>query len=511
MPAELTHPGETTIPRLLGHRIRTAPEAVAVVCDGRSLTYRELDTRVHRLARALTAAGVGREAVVGLAVSRSADLVVALLGILHCGAAYLPLDPRYPGERLRTLLADAGPSLVLTDTASAGDLPATGAPYWCVDVLDLAPHPDGHRDADTDAHPPVHPDNAAYVMYTSGSTGTPKGVAITHANVVHGILRLAPLVGMRPGAKMLAGTSVNFDVSVFELLTALSTGATVEVVRDVLAIAERGRWSGTVLHTVPSVFAEVLDRFDPEIEVETAVFAGEGLPAWLVERVRRAVPGVRVINAYGQAESFYASMFVVPDGDPAEGNVPIGKPLEHIRAVVLDAMLTPVAPGRTGELYVGGMVGRGYYRRPGLTADRFVADPFGDQGARMYRTGDLARWNADGDLELLGRVDTQLKLRGVRIEAAEIESTLMRHPAVAHAVITLRHGGESRSARLVAHVVPDVSAGHDEDALRPRALRRFVADRLPEIMIPSEFVLIDRIPLTPNGKLDRAALNPGSG
>ncbi len=489
-----------SVPELVARQVFRTPDAVAVVCDDVRLTYRQLADRADRLARRLTRAGVTPESVVALALPRSADLVVALLGILRSGAAYLPVDPRYPAERLRHLLADTGPGLLLTDTATAAVLPTHTVPVCLVDEPDQA---DG---AGPGLPAPPRPDQLAYVMYTSGSTGTPKGVALTHANVVNGVCGLAETAGTRPGVTMLAGTSINFDVSVFEVFTALSTGATVEMVRDVLVLAERGGWSGGVLHTVPSVFAELIDQVSGRLRADTLMFAGERLPSELVRRVREAVPGAAIVNAYGQTESFYATTCTVPDDWEGTG-VPIGRPIGNMRAYVLGPGIVPVPPGTPGELYVAGSVARGYTGRPGTTAERFVADPFGAPGSRMYRTGDMARWNADGQLEHLGRGDGQMKLRGFRIEPAEIEAALVGHPGVAHAAVALRSVPASRGSRIVAYIVPAAPAdGGPAPGPSPRALRRHVADRLPDYMIPAVFVTLDRLPLAPNGKLDRAGL-----
>jgi len=579
---------DVTIPALVGRQVAATPDAVAVLSAGRSLTYRELDARADRLARELVRAGARPESVIGLALPRTADLVVALLGVLKSGAGYLPIDLRYPSQRLGYLLSDAGPDLILTDSGSVPALPAHSVPCCLLDLLDLdgpgrdgpgsdgpgsdgpgrdgpgrggrgrgGPGRGGAEDAGTGpAGTVLRPANLAYLMYTSGSTGTPKGVAISHANIVNGVSRLATVMGLRPGSRVLAGTSINFDVSVFEVFAALSTGATVEVVRDVLVLGERGGWTGTVLHTVPSLFAEVLDQTAGRIDVDTVVFAGESLPAGLVQRVRQAMPAATVVNAYGQTESFYATTFTVPAGWDGAGGVPIGTPLGNMRTYVLGPGLAPVPPGVVGELYVAGAVGRGYHARPGLTAERFVADPFGPPGQRMYRTGDLARWNPDGQLEHLGRGDTQLKLRGFRIEPAEIEAALVTHPGIAHAVTMLRPSPGSGGHRLVAYIVPanpgadpapgsdpapgadpapgvDPAPGADSDHgagagpvadsddgadsdhgagggpaadLDVRKLRRFVADRLPAFMIPATFVVLDRLPLGANGKLDLARL-----
>ncbi|MCF4140750.1 amino acid adenylation domain-containing protein [Streptomyces sp. Tue 6430] len=483
-----------------------------MVAEGETLTYREVVFRADRLARELAGRGVGPESVVAVSLPRSADLVVALLAVLKAGGAYLPVDPRYPGHRLAAIFDEARPRLVLTDSATAGVLPAHDAPDVLLDALDLSGE-------DTGPGIPLHARQLAYVMYTSGSTGKPKGVAITHACVVNGVLRLASRVGMGPGKRLLAGTSVNFDVSAFEIFTTLATGGVVEVVQDVLALGDRKDWSGAVISTVPSVFAELVDEISGRTSVETVVFAGEALPASLVERTRDAFPGVRVVNAYGQSESFYATTFTV-DGDARgrTGSTPVGTPLGNMRTYVLGPGLAPVPPGAIGELYVGGTVGRGYHGRAAPTAERFVADPFGPPGVRMYRTGDLARLDDEGRLEYVGRGDAQVKVRGFRIEPAEVEAALTAHPGVARAVAVARDGRGGTGRRLVAYVVPaaggdgtTADGGDGTTADGPSGpdtgeLRAFVSERLPDFMVPSALVVLDRLPLAPNGKLDRAAL-----
>ncbi|MBJ3810208.1 non-ribosomal peptide synthetase [Streptomyces flavofungini] len=504
-----------TIPGLFEEQAARTPDAVAVVFDEQQLTYAELDTRANRLARELIKQGAGPETIVGLALPRSADLVVGMLGILKSGAGYLPIDPAYPSARLGSILAEAAPRFVLTDSATTGVLPASEVPHVHLDALGL----DGARGGpvtDADRLAPLRPDGIAYVMYTSGSTGTPKGVVITHANVVNGVTRLARRVAGGPGSRMLAGTSVNFDVSVFETFTTLCSGGTVEVVRDVLVLAERDSWSGSVISTVPSVFDELLPQIAARTKVETLVFAGEALPAALVGRIREALPGVRVVNAYGQSETFYATTFALAADEPwsEAASAPIGTPIGNMRTYVLGPGLTPVPAGVVGELYVAGNIGRGYHGRAALTADRFVADPYGPAGGRMYRTGDLARWNADGQLEYVGRGDAQVKVRGFRIEPAEIEAALTAFPAIAQAAVVVHDGGGSVGRRLVGYVVPTapdgtVGAGGARStgrAVDMTELRDFVMGRLPEYMVPAAVVVLDRFPLAPNGKLDREAL-----
>ncbi|WP_405567359.1 amino acid adenylation domain-containing protein [Streptomyces sp. NBC_01167] len=502
---------DLTVPALVEQQAAQRPDAVAVVFDDTSLTYRDLDTRANRLARDLVARRVGPESLVAVCLPRSADLVVALLAVLKAGAAYLPIDPKYPSARLDFILADARPTLLLADTATVGILPAADTPTLLFDDPARTPADGGSPNG-------PRPDQAAYVMYTSGSTGTPKGVVISHRTVVNAVTSLASAAAITRATRTLAGTSVNFDVSVFELFTTLSAGGTVDIARDVLVIGERGGWSGGVISTVPSVFAELLDQTPGTIHAETVVFAGEALPAALVQRVRDTIPGVRVVNAYGQTESFYASSFPLPaTAGTAPGNAPIGSPIGNMRTYVLGPGLQPLPPGVVGELYVAGHLARGYHRRPGLTAERFVADPYGPPGSRMYRTGDLARWNSAGQLEYVGRGDAQVKIRGFRIEPGEIEAALTAHPEVVQAVAVVRDG-PGGGKQLVGYVVPAGAASeHSVDGLgdlevdmtaglSARDLRRFVAGRLPEFMVPSAFVVLDRLPLAPNGKLDHKAL-----
>ncbi|MCQ4212556.1 non-ribosomal peptide synthetase, partial [Streptomyces longispororuber] len=486
---------DVTVHGLVEAQTARTPDEVAVVAGDASLTYREVNARADRLARALAGRGAGPESVVAVSLPRSADLVVALLAVLKTGAAYLPVDPKYPSHRLAAVFDEARPCLVLTDSETVAVLPPHDAGDVLLDTLDL-PATDT-----TGPELPCHTEQLAYVMYTSGSTGKPKGVAITHRNVVNGVLRLASRVGLAPGKRLLAGTSVNFDVSVFEIFTTLATGGVVEVVRDVLVLGERDGWRGSVISTVPSAFAELVDEIAGRTDVETVVFAGEALPASLVAKTRNAFPGVRIVNAYGQSESFYATTCTLTgDPDDAAGSVPVGTPLGNMRTYVLGPGLAPVPQGTVGELYVGGNVGRGYHGRAALTAERFVADPFGPPGARMYRTGDLARLDGAGRLAYAGRSDAQVKVRGFRVEPGEVEAALTAHPGVAQAAV-LAHDrpGSGTGTRLVAYVVPT-------GTLDTKELHDFVARRLPDFMVPSAVTVLDRLPLAPNGKLDRAAL-----
>ncbi|WP_282794117.1 non-ribosomal peptide synthetase [Streptomyces sp. CC224B] len=491
---------DVTVHGLIEAQAARTPDEIAVVSEGVTLTYRDVVDRSDRLARALVDRGVGRESMVGVALPRTADLVVALLAILKAGGAYLPVDPKYPSHRLAAIIKEARPRLVLTDSETAGVLPEHEAPDVLLDTLDLGkdvPAPDV----------PVDPGQSAYVMYTSGSTGKPKGVAVTHAHVVNCVRHLASIVGMGPGKRILAAASINFDISAFEYFMTLSVGGVVEVVEDVLVLGERKDWSGSVIHTVPSVFAELVDDIAGHTRVETLVFAGEALPAALVEKTRDAFPGVRIVNAYGQTESFYATTHIIDDGDTRVpvGSAPIGVPLGNLRGYVLGPGLAPVPPGVVGEIYIAGCVARGYHGRAVLTAERFLPDPFGPAGERMYRTGDLGRFTTDGVLEYVGRGDAQVKVRGFRIEPAEVETALAAHPGVAQAAVIARDGrGAGAGKQLVAYVVPAGPGGYGGP--ETRELHAFVAERLPDFMVPSAFVLLDKLPLGPNGKLSRAEL-----
>ncbi|MDN3028478.1 non-ribosomal peptide synthetase [Streptomyces sp. S.PB5] len=491
-----------TVPELVAEQAARTPDATAVVSGGTELTYRELDTRAARLAAALRDRGVGPDVLVAVALPRTADLVVALLAVLKAGGAYLPIDPNYPSARVDLLLATAEPALVLTDYDTAATVAGSEKPVLHLDDLSLeGPAPDA-----PDVR--VGPDHLAYVMFTSGSTGTPKGVAVTHAGVVNGVRDLRRTVRVEAGSRMLAATSVNFDVSVFEIFTALTAGASVEVVRDVLELAERGSWSGTTISAVPTVFSALLDQIGTDglhLDVETVVFAGEALSADLVSKVQGTLPGVRVVNAYGQTESFYATTFTLPQEPAGTGAIPVGRPLANMHTYVLGPELTPVPPGVVGELYVGGLLARGYHHNGPVTAERFVPCPFGPAGARMYRTGDLARWDEHGRLKYEGRADTQVKVNGIRVEPTEIETVLGRHPAIAQAAVTVRED-HSGTARLVGYVAPAAAEDGSAAAVTVADLRRFVAERLPDYMVPALFVVLERLPLTPSGKLDRGAL-----
>jgi nonribosomal peptide synthetase DhbF len=454
----------------------------------------DLNRRANRLAHRLIGLGVGPDRLVAVAMPRSADRVFAVLAVAKTGAAYLPIDPDYPSDRIGYLLSDAAPSLVLV----SGDLPVdTDVPTIDVDLLDVHGHPDTDP-TDADRTTPLAVDHPAYVIYTSGSTGRPKGVLVPHRGIAGMVANYRERYDIGPGGRVLQFVSPSFDVSVAEFCLALLTGACLVVPARATAGAELGELLAkreiTHVNMPPSVLASVPRLRLPALRV--LVVGGEQAPTelidfWAADR--------RVINAYGPTEATVdvAGAVCVPNSV----SPPIGRPIASAMAYVLDAALRPLPAGVTGELYVAGSgVAIGYLNRPDLTATRFVADPFGAPGTRMYRTGDLARWRADGQLEFVGRTDNQVKLRGFRIELGEIESTLARHPSVDRAAVLVREDRPG-DRRLVAYLVP--TAGRQ---VEPAELRAHAASALPDYMVPSAFLSRPEFPLTPNGKLDRDAL-----
>ncbi|MBP2405989.1 non-ribosomal peptide synthetase [Streptomyces syringium] len=501
-------PPAGTLTALLESAAARHPEAVAVRDRIRSLTYGELHERANRLARLLIGRGAGPERTVGLLLPRSADTIVAMLAVLKTGAAYLPLDPAYPAERLRYMIDDARPSCVLTSAADTGrDLGGLSAPLLVLDAPDTVRElgrcsPQAPTDADRTA--PLLPAHPAYVIYTSGSSGTPKGVVVPHHNVVPLIAWASAEFGAEALAHTLAATSFSFDVSVAEIFPALATGGSVEVVGNLLSLLDSDppRWSGGLLCAIPSVFAKLMDFSDLRLSARTLSMAGEALPAAIADRVGETMPGTWLLNVYGPTEATVYATAWSSDAAPAGHTPPIGRPLRHVRAYVLDGSLQPVAPGRRGELYLAGDgLARGYLRRPGLSAGRFVADPFGPPGSRMYRTGDLARWREDGHLDFLGRVDGQVKINGFRIELGELEAVLAGHPGVAEVMASVVKDAAG-DARLVAYAVP--AAGAPPHAVE--RLRDWAAERLPAHLVPGEVSVARSLPRTPSGKLDREAV-----
>ncbi|MER5622347.1 amino acid adenylation domain-containing protein [Streptosporangium sp. NPDC002544] len=496
-------PAPRTVPELFAEQVAADPSAVAVVHAGRSLTYGELDGRADRLARLLAGRGAGPERIVAVAVPRSAETVVAILAVLKSGAAYLPLDLDHPAERVRTMVEDAAPILILTTTEVAERLPG-GVPLVTLDAPDtVAPLAERPRTLRSD---PAHP---AYVIYTSGSTGRPKAVVVPHTGLYDMVLTQRERLGAGPGTRVLQFASFSFDGAFWELMLALLSGGTL-----VVATAEE-RAPGAPLAeligserlthlTLPPTALTVLPA-DAVPEGTTLVVAGEACPPGLV---REWSAGRRMFNGYGPTESTIGATMtraLTPD-DARTGTVPIGRPFRSVRAYVLDDRLRPAPVGVPGEIYLAGpRLARGYLRRPGLTGERFVADPYGPPGTRMYRTGDRARWLPGGELEYAGRADDQVKIRGFRVELGEVEAVMSGHPAVDTAAAAVS-GGTRGDLRLVGYLVPTASGGPD-----PAQLRAFLRARLPEHMVPSAFVTLERLPLTVNGKVDRRALPEPTG
>ncbi|HEY0553301.1 MAG TPA: amino acid adenylation domain-containing protein, partial [Thermoanaerobaculia bacterium] len=480
------------------------PEAVALVApDGRErLSYRELNARAAALAGRLRALGVGPEGLAGVLMDRTVELVVALLAVLKAGGAYVPIDPHYPEERRRFLLADSGAAVVLTRAALlpllAGGAGA-GAKVLCLDAA-----PEESAGASPPAHPAQEsPGNLAYLIYTSGSTGRPKGVAIEHRSAVALVTWARDVFPPADLDSVLAATSICFDLSVFELFVPLSCGGSVRLVENALALIGGGFEGLTLINTVPSAMTELVNADAVPVSVRTVNLAGEPLSRALVDRIHAPGRVGRVLNLYGPSEdTTYSTWAAIPRGTAAAPS--IGRPVAGTGAYLVDSRLAPVPLGVPGELVLAGAgLARGYHGRPELTAERFLPDPFATEpGGRIYRTGDLARHRGDGEIEFLGRIDHQVKLRGFRIELGEVEAVLTSHPAVERVVVaTYAYGPED--VRLVAWAMPAPG-----QAVEGEAVRAWAGERLPEFMVPAAVVVLAALPLTPNGKVDRRALPP---
>ncbi len=497
--------------QLFESQARRSPDATAVAFSRSSLTYAELDLRANRLAWHLQDLGVGPDVRVGVCLDRSLDLAMALLAVLKAGGGCVPLDPSYPRERLAFMVGDAGLPVVLTSAALVQRLPADGVGHVLLDgdsaewsTRPVAPPPSQ-----------VGPDHVAYVIYTSGSTGRPKGVLLTHRGLVNHHRVAAELYGLGPGDRALQFCSIGFDASIEEIFPTWAAGATVVFRTDEVPILGRGwlAWLASerisVLNLPTAYWHEWgrdLERLGEVVpgDVRLVVVGGEkaqgaALRTWLGVGGDRA----RWVNAYGPTEATcMTTVYEHPPGTTAEGgDPPIGRPLPHTTAHVVDEQGRPAGTGAVGELMIGGLgLARGYLNHPELTADRFVAGTAAE-GGRRYRTGDLVRMLPSGDLEYVGRMDGQVKIQGFRVECGEVEAALVGHPAVGDAVVVARQDPPG-DRRLVAYVV----AGGAAPAAPALELRRFLAERLPAHMVPSAFVDLDAFPLTANGKVDRAGL-----
>ncbi|WSA47483.1 amino acid adenylation domain-containing protein [Streptomyces sp. NBC_01803] len=509
LPDRAAHHGPAplaTAAALFEARVREAGHTVAVTAGEAQLTYAELNAAANRLARLLVARGAGPEAVVAVHLPRGPRLAEALLAVLKAGAVHLPVDPDYPAPRVTHMLDDARPVLVVTDAPPEGGSALDGRPVLALGTEEtvgaLRRAGDGNLD-DAARRAPLHPEHPAYLIYTSGSTGRPKGVEVPHRAVANLVAASgAELGGVGPGSRVLQFASPSFDGAFWEIGVTLLAGGTVvmhptgawNAAEDLLGLVTGHKV--THLAIPPSVLAILPD--DALLPDTTLFVVGEACPPHLVERW---APRCRMLNSYGPTETTVSATVTAPL--TGSGTPPIGVPIRNVRAHLLDERLMPVPPGVVAEVYLAGAgLARGYRGRPVTTAERFVADPFGAPGERMYRTGDLARRRRDGSLEFVGRADEQVKIRGYRIELGEIETTLALHPAVAQAAVAARPG--PRNQRLIGYVVP--ARGGDGAALDPAALRGFAARTLPDYMVPGMFVTLPSLPLSPNGKLDRAAL-----
>ncbi|WP_457334934.1 amino acid adenylation domain-containing protein [Rhizobacter sp. P5_C2] len=490
--------------RSFEQRVRESPSAIALHFADETLDRAELNRRVNRLAHCLIARGVGPETRVGIALERSVAMMVGILAVLKAGAAYVPLDTELPAERLAWMIGDSGVALVLTHAAVHGRLPVIAAPVLDLDTLATA------AEHDDDPQIPIHAEQLAYVIYTSGSTGTPKGAAVRHQALASCMAWMQQVYSLDAADTVLHKAAFGFDVSAWEMFWPLSTGTP-------LVLAEPGehrdparlaalilRRRVTTLNFVPAMLQAFLQQ--PQVQamgidapLRRVIVGGEALPAEAQKEVALRLPRATLYNLYGPTETTIHVTHWTCRADGAT-QVPIGRPITDTSARVLDADLNLVPPGMPGELYLGGVsLARGYLNRAALTAERFVADPFDPRGGRLYRTGDLVRWNAEGQLDYLGRIDQQVKVRGFRIELGEVEARLLAQPAVRDAVVVAKPG--PAGLRLVAYAAPH--AGQRIDA---GALRQSLAELLPDHMLPSAIVAMHALPLTPNGKVDRRAL-----
>lgn len=496
--------GFRCVHELIEQQAKESPSAIAVRFEGEQLSYQELNERANQLAHYLKVQGVGPEVLVGILMERSLELVVSLLAVLKAGGAYVPLDPEYPPARLKFMLADAGVAVLLTQARLLGEVESGPARVVCVD------NEWGEIGKQSSENPAstVSAENLAYVIYTSGSTGQPKGAMNTHGGIANRLVWMQETYSLQDDDVVLQKTPFSFDVSVWEFFWPLLAGARLVVARPGahrdpvylrdLIIAQRV----TTMHFVPSMLSAVME--EPGIEeccsLRRVICSGEALPFSLQERFFARFDAVELHNLYGPTEAAIDVTFWACERDSQRRSVPIGRPIANTQVYVLDEELEPVPVGVAGELYLGGVgLARGYWQQSGLTAARFVPNPFGESGERLYRTGDSVRYLAAGELEFLGRLDSQVKLRGYRIELGEIDAVLGSHQAISECVTAVQDG-QARDKRIVSYIVP--ANGQVETA----DLRSYLRERLPEYMVPSTFVTLERLPRTPSGKIDRRGL-----
>ncbi len=497
---------KTSLPEMFESRVAKSPESTALVCENMALSYTELNERANRLAHLLIDQGLGPEKFVALALPRSMDMVISMLAVLKTGAAYLPIDPDYPAERIKFMFDDAQPVCIITNSAVVSKLPDSILPKIVLDesefVGKLVNYPNTNVDQiERNEFSPLAP---AYMIYTSGSTGKPKGVVVSMESLNNFLLSMQEQFLLTGQDRLLAVTTIAFDISALEIFLPLISGASCviaqkETVQDLHALTKMMTQFGiTVMQATPTLWHALVTGFPDKLKGLRVLVGGEALQSSLATALHEM--GCEVTNLYGPTETTIWSTSVTLDSEKT-GMPPIGRPIGNTQVYVLDASLQPVPPGVVGDLYIAGTgLARGYLDRPGLTAERFVANPYGPKGSRMYRTGDLARWTSDGSLEYISRVDHQIKIRGFRIELGEIEAMLAKHPDVRQVAVVARED-EPGDKRIVAYIVPGSKENPDFSELR-----QYVGDSLPDYMIPSAFVKMNDLPLTPNGKLDRKAL-----
>ena len=483
-------------------QVRATPSSPAVVCDEQVLTYVELNARANRLAHRLVKIGVGPNELVAICLERSFDLIVALLGVLKAGGAYLPIDPALPAERQSLMLDDAQPIALITEKLLLPELPEVRATMFVMDIERATLE----AESTDDLPAKVNAKNLAYVIYTSGSTGVPKGVEIPHDALVNFLLSMQEKPGLVASDVLVAVTTFSFDIAGLEIFLPLVTGAKlIFLSRDDAADGFRvlhhlTTQNATVLQATPSTWRMLLDAKWPGNPKLKMLCGGEALPKDLATQL--LAKGGELWNMYGPTETtIWSAAARITANDTV---ITIGEPIANTQLYILDPHLQPVPMGVTGELHIGGLgLARGYRNRPELTAERFVADPFsGAEGARLYKTGDVARLRAKGQIEVLGRLDHQVKIRGFRIELGEIEARIAEHPDVKEVVVTAREDVPGRK-QLVAYLVR--KEGHDQHA-GITDLRVFLEPKLPDYMIPAFFEVLAALPRTPNNKINRKAL-----
>ncbi|MFS3942001.1 non-ribosomal peptide synthetase DhbF [Bacillus subtilis] len=477
------------------------PERIALMCDDIQVNYRKLNEEANRLARLLIEKGIGPEQFVALALPRSPEMVASMLGVLKTGAAYLPLDPEFPADRISYMLEDAKPSCIITTEEIAASLPDNLAvPELVLDQAVTQEIIKRYSPENPDVS--VSLDHPAYIIYTSGSTGRPKGVVVTQKSLSNFLLSMKEAFSLGEEDRVLAVTTVAFDISALELYLPLISGARIviarkETIREPHALAQMiENFDINIMQATPTLWHALVTSEPEKLRGLRVLVGGEALPSGLLQALQDL--HCSVTNLYGPTETtIWSAAAFLEEG--LKGVPPIGKPIWNTQVYVLDNGLQPVPPGVVGELYIAGTgLARGYFHRPDLTAERFVADPYGPPGTRMYRTGDQARWRADGSLDYIGRADHQIKIRGFRIELGEIDAVLANHPHIEQASVVVRED-QPGDKRLAAYVVAD-------GAIDTAELRRYMGASLPDYMVPAAFVEMDELPLTPNGKLDRKAL-----